>query len=117
MVQMTDSTPLVLLMGAGSVDFGAVNQLAKWGMETLKGRAGNGNGNGAGGGVAVGDRAEFMVLLKQTHGLAIATDRRLENLSTVLEGKLGILISQGEKQIDATRDIVEKIEERSSRRE
>lgn len=117
MFQLTETTTLVLLIGAGSVAFGAFNQLAKWGIESVKARKEplprpfprNGNSRGF--------TPECEVLLKQTHGLAISTDRKLEATGILLEERLGALIDLGRDQIQATRDLGEKFEERPSRRE
>lgn len=117
MIQMTDTTTLVLIIGAGATAFGAVNQLAKWGIESVKSRnapslpplSRNGNGRGF--------TPECEVLLKQTHGLVISTDRKLEATAILLDTRLEALVEQGKEQILATREIGVKLEERSTRRE
>lgn len=113
MIQDMVDPVLIAVVGVGAAAFGAVNQLAKWGLETLRTKnRSNGSsqakrsGNGR---QIVQLPPECDVLMKQTHGLVISTDRRLEVMEHVLGERLKAMHDTGREQLKATKDLGDKI--------
>lgn len=87
---LQDSTTIALVIGGFGVVAGMVNQLSKWGIESLKTRhhlppsTGRSNGRTNGKGFTSADH----LLLTQAHEAAVDTDRKLDGLIATLNLQL-----------------------------